>query len=458
MARNVFHDGEPFSTVALNSLVNAHDGRAVLSGLQVIPGAGDFESDVSSGEILVDESRVDVGADVLEHDPPGDEDRLDLITADAGGGLSITTGDEAAEPGQPNAPSIPDGEVLVAAVYVREEANEIQGGDIYDEYRTLVADVIPSLIQPQGADSGLDTDLMHGHPPDNYVSPIYGDAEDGEIVHDEDADESGILYTSRYEVEDGSTVTVDDSFLIVHAQEEIVVDGTIDASGQGAPGGTGGGSEGEDGDAGEQGDLVGELADGGGGGSGDSSGDGDDGDDGEGGSGGGAGGAGNNPDNGGSGGDAADKSLTDDEVALLHKYLSRNWEDWYTEEYVGGSGGAGGGGGALSGGGPGGDGGSGGGVVLLIAPRITGSGVVDVSGQDGDDGEDSSTSNGSGGGGGGGGAGGAMLFVGYRTGSISTDTSGGIGGDGGSGGSNGGDGGRGGDGIEGRVVEIAAAV
>lgn len=140
MTGNVFEDGKPFSAAALNSMKDAHANRGVLEGLELSPGEGDFEVDVSSGEIAVGETTIDVDADTVEHAEAGESDRIDLVTADTGGNLNVVTGEEAEEDGQPMAPAIPEDEVLVGLVYVPGGSDGIDGGDLWNEYRTVLAD------------------------------------------------------------------------------------------------------------------------------------------------------------------------------------------------------------------------------------------------------------------------------------------------------------------------------
>jgi hypothetical protein len=64
MTRNPFTDAEPFSVAVLNSMFNAHANEGVISGLDVTPGAGDFEVDVAGGEILLGYRSIDVAAGV----------------------------------------------------------------------------------------------------------------------------------------------------------------------------------------------------------------------------------------------------------------------------------------------------------------------------------------------------------------------------------------------------------
>jgi len=57
----------------------------------------------------------------------------------------------------------------------------------------------------------------------------YGDGIDGSITRTS----SGVLYTTDYTIESGVTRTVSGT-TIIHAQNKITIDGTLDATGAGA--------------------------------------------------------------------------------------------------------------------------------------------------------------------------------------------------------------------------------
>lgn len=139
--RNPWTDGEGFPMASIASVKHALDAEAVVSGLAVSSTAGEnFESDVDSGEVWIDDEVIDVSSETLTHDTSDTNDRVDLISADSDGNLSITKGTEdttSPEGEEPVAPDIPDDEVLIAAVHVRGGSDEIVDGDILDEFRTM---------------------------------------------------------------------------------------------------------------------------------------------------------------------------------------------------------------------------------------------------------------------------------------------------------------------------------
>lgn len=151
MPRNVLTDGEPFSISVINSLLSGMDGEGVVSGLDVSPGGGNFETDVGSGSILLGGDIVAVGADTLNHSSPSAEDRIDLVVAGTGG-LEIEQGAPATVAGEPDAPPVPADRVLVKVVYIRRDASEILAGDLFD-YETRLGEVVNELL----ADDAVDT-------------------------------------------------------------------------------------------------------------------------------------------------------------------------------------------------------------------------------------------------------------------------------------------------------------
>ena len=410
MTRNPFADGTTPFAAQFNSLSNAHLLEGVLEGATLTPGDGDFDVDIGEGIVSLGDSLETLESTTVSVDAPDAEDRLDLLSTD-GESVGVTTGDPATDPGQPIGEDTPEGEVVLGAIYVRGDAAELLQGDLLDEARTEIAEMFPALIEPQGAESGLDADTLRGETPETLTSPIYGDGSDGDRVIGSDVSDSGVYYHDRFELEAGQTLTLDGNNLIIHAREEIVIDGTINGRGAGGAGGAGGDSS-DSGEDGEDGDLVGS---------------------------GGVGGDGSIATNPGSG-SGGSQTLSNAERAALEKYLLENWNSWYTENYSGGAGGGGGEGGSDST--TGGDGGDGAGVVVLIAPSVLGDGLIDLLGEDGEDGESSGGSDG-GAGGGGGGCGGFVFVAASKTDLPNISINGGTGGAGGNGaddGQNGSDG------------------
>ncbi|WEL19804.1 twin-arginine translocation signal domain-containing protein [Candidatus Nanohalococcus occultus] len=331
-----------------------------------------------------------------------------------------------------------------------------------------------SLIQPQNSGtSEIDADTVDGlHASEiGGHAPIYGDGSDGVVSRSTDGNiPASPIFATTYEIQNSVTRTATSPVSIIYATEEIIISGTLDASGvvtgsSGGAGGAGGnGSEGNDagnpgdpGDEGAAGILHGAGIYGG-----------------DGGDGGGKGSEGS----GGAGGLSPTRSMTDAEENRFNDFLSpRSMEPWksiFEYSIIASSSGAGGGGGgggesvSASGGdgGGGGKGGDTGGLVMLIAPKITINGVLDVSGTDGLDGSNgtdgsnyfNSTEGGGGGGGGGSGGSGGVVIAATR-GPLDTtniDLSKGVGGLGGEGGlgndgNHGSPGQTGDDGVEGTV-------
>ena len=415
----------------------------------------DLEVGCDAGTVVIDGDEVSVSAQTESvSDISGEVTetayRYHTLSVDDTGTLVVHSSDVGefdsndpdAEPiTQVTEPSHETGEAFLGTAFQVEGAIE----RVFDGRYVLVD--VPNSVITQGEGSGLDADTLRGDTPGELTSPMYGDGSDGAITHSTDTSESGLLLTERYEVESGTTVTVDDDMLVVYATDEILIDGTVDASGRGASGGAGGaggdppadgsnsdGNPGDDGTPGTDADLaVDGSASGGVGGDGGGYNRGDV-------------GAGNGV--GGSGGDGADNgspTLTPAELRLLRIYLSDPWSGINGLTYLGGSGGGGGGGGGSGGvsaddgssagaGGDGGDGGDGGGVVVFVAPRVVVNGSVLAEGTDAQSGlngqntSDRGAGAGGGGGGGSGGDGGGIIFVTQRpatSGSVSVAPGGG---------------------------------
>lgn len=147
MSENPFTDGQQFSAARLNSMYNAHQNEGVLNGCDGSTSANNFDVDISGGQIIIGDDIIDVAATTVSHSTSDPEDRIDLITADSTGTVSITQGNPAATAGQPVAPDIPTNEILLVLVYVRGGSAEILTGDIFNDYKTeLLNNGVPSGV------------------------------------------------------------------------------------------------------------------------------------------------------------------------------------------------------------------------------------------------------------------------------------------------------------------------
>jgi len=140
MSENPFTDGQQFSAARLNSMYSAHQNEGVLNGCDGSASANNFDVDISSGQIIIGDNIVDVASTTVSHSTSDPEDRIDLITANGNGTVSITQGSPAATSGQPVAPDIPTSDILLVLVYVRGGSTEILTGDIFNDYKTTVLD------------------------------------------------------------------------------------------------------------------------------------------------------------------------------------------------------------------------------------------------------------------------------------------------------------------------------
>lgn len=179
MVRNFGSDGSPFSVTKLRTLDNAHASEGIVSGCDATVGTGSWDVDIASGVANVQGARVDVSSTPVTLDSSASEDRIDLITVNSSGTVSDTTGTAASTSGEPNAPDIPAGEVLITLVYVRGGSSGLQSGDILNEYRVIKEEIedyttggsegdVPvaqsdgSIAMDQGAGSGIDADTLQG--------------------------------------------------------------------------------------------------------------------------------------------------------------------------------------------------------------------------------------------------------------------------------------------------------
>jgi len=150
MTENPFTDGQQFSAARLNSMYSAHQNEGVLNGCVASSGVNSFDVDVTGGNVFLNGSNTSVSAATVSHATSDPEDRVDLLSVDNTGIVNVTQGTPAATSGQPVAPDIPSGEILIALVFIRGGSSEILTGDIFNDYRVTLATNIPAFQSPQG--------------------------------------------------------------------------------------------------------------------------------------------------------------------------------------------------------------------------------------------------------------------------------------------------------------------
>lgn len=135
MTINPWSAGSPLPVSLLRGIANAPGGFGVVSGCGLTKGTGDWAVDVASGTALVSNSAVTVGSTTKTlTDPASDADldsgefRVDLISVDSGGTVSVTEGTAAAKPTEED---IPASETLLGYVLVSGDASALTSGDIY---------------------------------------------------------------------------------------------------------------------------------------------------------------------------------------------------------------------------------------------------------------------------------------------------------------------------------------
>jgi hypothetical protein len=252
---------------------------------------------------------------------------------------------------------------------------------------------------------------------------LYGDGSDGEIIRSTSDTESGIIYSTRYTINDGVIINTDGT-VIIHATDKITINGKIRAK---SPTGSSGASPfGNNGNNGGNGLYI---SNGGNGGSGGPVNGNDNGESGElfgggGGAGRGSCSGGNSGGDGGNGGGATSSIPSETQVNSIDASISLNQQDGWNNFYslptniAAGGGGGGAGGYGESGGsssyGDGGDGGDGGGLIILVAPEIEVNGEVSAAGMDGKEGQkkqDGSSCGRTGSGGAGAGGAGGLIYI-----------------------------------------------
>jgi len=133
MTRNPVEDGENFSAVYWSAIVNAVGNEYIDNGCNPSKGTGDFDINIASGDVYVAGGLASVSSQTVTLSSSSSDDRVDLVTIDSNGTASVTQGAAATDP---NAPSIPTDEVLVAAGHVRGSSSSLSSSDILD-YRVL---------------------------------------------------------------------------------------------------------------------------------------------------------------------------------------------------------------------------------------------------------------------------------------------------------------------------------
>jgi hypothetical protein len=283
-------------------------------------------------------------------------------------------------------------------------------------YFTTLTEVNNNADVPNAdyADTAGDADTLNGKTSSEIGSSVeFGDGSDGSVTWTGGETVSGIYNFTDLVVEAGATVNID-GIALVRASESITLDGTLRATYlQGGAGGpaveTQSSSKDQSGGPG----VSGQYGNGGNGSDGQ--------------------GIDSTP-SGGVGGSGGDGKFS----AEFGQFFgdSTSVAPAFLQPSIGSSGG-GGGGGARQGtstgywSAPGEDGGDGGGIVIIYTPSLTGSGTVDVSGQDGQDGGDATDDFAYGGGAGGGGSGG-LAYIYADQDPVTVDVSAGVGGVGGS--------------------------
>lgn len=129
-----FADGSPFSAEGLDSIVDAVDHNAILSGGVPSVGTGNYDIDLTACDYVISGTDYSIAGDTVTLSSASASDRVDLVTADTTPGFNVVEGNPATNP---NAPDIPTNEVLIAAVFVDSGGTSLATSDI-NEYRVVL--------------------------------------------------------------------------------------------------------------------------------------------------------------------------------------------------------------------------------------------------------------------------------------------------------------------------------
>lgn len=134
MTRNPVGDNEAFSAVYWSAITNAHNLEAVKEGCVPSKGTGSYQVNISEGIVTVNGRDYPVDAHSVSVGASAANPRVDLITLGTDALATVTAGTPAADP---VAPAIPEGEVVIAVVFVPGGASSITAADIHD-YRVIL--------------------------------------------------------------------------------------------------------------------------------------------------------------------------------------------------------------------------------------------------------------------------------------------------------------------------------
>lgn len=133
MVLNTLDDNITFWSPYYTALENALAGDAIVSGLSISKGTGDWDIDVTSGALIESWTETSISSGTVTiTDSSGlgsGESRITLIHADTGDALASTDGSAAADP---DAPDLPAGEVLLGFVVVSDTDSTVADSEIVD--------------------------------------------------------------------------------------------------------------------------------------------------------------------------------------------------------------------------------------------------------------------------------------------------------------------------------------
>lgn len=133
---NQFDDNEFLWAADLNAVVNAASSSGINSGCSISKGTGDWDIDVTSGEIVEDGALASISSGTVTLTQPSNdadmgsgESRIDLVHVNTSDTLATTEGTAASDPVSPD---IPADEVLLGFVVVSNADGTVADSDIFD--------------------------------------------------------------------------------------------------------------------------------------------------------------------------------------------------------------------------------------------------------------------------------------------------------------------------------------
>lgn len=166
MPANHFDDNQVLWAADLNTVSDAVNGTAPVSGATITKDAGDWDTNVSAGTVMIKEQEITVtAANVTHSDASGlqaNESRIDLVTVNESDSKFVIEGTNATNP---TSPDLPDGNVTVGLWHIEQGDTTLADADRFDtpSLRRPVAKRKIETQTPSGASSADFTSSFGNH-------------------------------------------------------------------------------------------------------------------------------------------------------------------------------------------------------------------------------------------------------------------------------------------------------